>query len=190
MKKVLFIIVIALATTSYIKAQEKDSERIGGLRFGWQRAAIYENGSIPTGYEPLQTFYIGFSKEKNIAPLFSVGSGLEYFQNGIKVDDDNKTVLHYLSVPFDLKLKIGPVFALGGIAPSFLVAERQFVLGVKTTPADDAKMNWFDVPVFFGAGVKFLFLTIEGRYHWGLLELGDGDGSKNQYFQLGAGLSF
>ena len=55
-------------------------------------------------------------------------------------------------------------------------------------PSDTDKTKWFDIAAFAGAGIKILFITVEGRYHWGLLEAREG--LYNRYFQLGAAISF
>ena len=124
-------------------------------------------------------------------PFVKFGSGLEFFQTGTEANNHNTMHLYYLSVPFNLQVKLGPFFALGGIAPSVKVAERWEISGDKMNPASDDKTNWLDAPVFVGAGFKFLMFSIEARYHWGTVNLYDngvGEGYKNQYFQLGLGL--
>ena len=167
---------------------QKDGDRVGGLRFGWHHSAFYDDGNAVSDADPMQSFYAGFFRDNKIVSLLSFGSGLEYYQNGIKYSDDNKLALHYVSVPLNVKIKLGPVFALTGFAPSFKVAERIITDGNSSTPSDDQKSEWFDVPFFVGAGVKIIFITIEARYHWGLLEVNNGLNSR--YFQLGVGLSF
>ena len=88
----------------------------------------------------------------------------------------------------DLKVKLGPVFALGGIAANFKVSEKLVFQDNKFDPGDDDKLHWFDAPVFLGVGVKIFFITIEGRYHWGIVDAGND--YYHRYFQLGLGLSF
>jgi hypothetical protein len=139
-------------------------------------------------FNQLNSFYVGFFRDKKISPLLFFGSGLEYFQNGIKYPGDSKRILHTLSIPLDLKLKLGPVFALGGAAANFKVAEKIVVEDNSVNPTEGNKSNWFDIPVFLGAGVKISFITVEARYHWGLLDVRNGLYSR--YLQIGAGLSF
>jgi len=93
-----------------------------------------------------------------------------------------------ISVPIDLKVKLGPVLVLGGIAANFKVSEKIIINDNSTNPSDGNKSNWFDAPVFLGASVKIFFITIEGRYHWGLIE--SVDGLYNRYFQIGAAFNF
>lgn len=178
-----FIFLLILVSTSISFSQDNE---VGGIRFGYNRAAVFHDGNQLSGTENLQSFYVGFFRDNKIVPLLYFGKGLEYVQNGYQLDNDNKLVLHYLSVPLNLKAKVGPVFGLVGIAPSIKISEKVFVDGDKSTPEDKSK--GFDAPVFVGGGVKFLFITIEARYHWGLIEIDDG--LRNHYFQLGAGLSF
>lgn len=170
---------------------DKHESKIGGIRAGWQYSGIYDNGSLPTGYDPLSAFYVGLFKEVKVIPLFRVGGGLEYSQVGIvsNVQNiDNSIKLQYLYIPIYAKLKLGPVFILGGISPSFKVAEKVVALGQEQDISSDNKANGFDVPVFLGAGLKILFISIEARYNWGTIDVYDS--SKNQYFQVGAAVSF
>ena len=109
--------------------------------------------------------------------------------HGIQMGGEKDRMLHYISLPNYLKFKLGPAFLLGGVAPSFKVAVKVKVGGENVNPLDANKSNWFDIPAFAGGGVKILFITVEARYHWGLVKLND-DGYMNQYFQLGAGFSF
>lgn len=89
------------------------------------------------------------------------------------MSDEKMRALHWVSIPNYLKLKLGPIFALGGVAPSFKVAEPIYEDGEMVKPMEDDKSAWFDIPAFAGLGVKILFITVEARYHWGLLDLYD-----------------
>jgi hypothetical protein len=163
-----------------------DGDRVGGLRFGYH-SSVYTKGGEQLG-DPLNSFYVGFTRDNKLIPMLHLGTGLEYFKNGVKLTDGIQRDFYYLSVPIDATLKLGPVFALTGFAPSFKVAERYVTDGNPVKPSDDMKAEWFDIPFFVGAGVKIWILSLEARYHWGLLEVTDG--YKSQYFQLGLGFSF
>lgn len=176
-------ILLAFAT---LEINAADGDRVGGLRFGYHTATLAKDGN--TWGDPIQTFYLGFTRDNKLIPLLHLGTGLEYFKNGVKLTDGIQRDFHYLSVPINAKLKLGPVFALTGFAPSFKVAERYITDGNSVKPSDDLKAEWFDIPFFVGAGVRIWMLSLEARYHWGLLEVTDG--YKSQYFQLGLGLSF
>ena len=183
-----FAIALTLALFSLeVNAQEKGAgDRVGGIRFGYHSSQFFEDGD--SYREPMQSIYFGLYRDTKIVPLLHFGSGLEYYKNGGKINDANMRELYYLSVPLDLKLKLGPVFALGGFSPSFKVAERITIDGNKAKPTDTQKAEWFDIPLFLGAGVKIWFVTIEARYLWGTMDVIDG--YKSQSFQLGAGFSF
>jgi hypothetical protein len=166
--------------------QAADGDKVGGLRFGYHSSNLAKDGT--NWGDPVNSFYVGFTRDNQIIPLLHIGTGLEYFKNGVNLTDGIQRDFHYLSVPISAKLKLGPVFAQTGFAPSFKVAERYVTDGNSEKPSDDMKAEWFDIPFFVGAGVKIWMLTLEARYHWGLLEVTDG--YKSQYFQLGLGLSF
>lgn len=189
-KQLSLIFAVLLLTTSFGLAQEEEAgeNRIAGLRAGWQNAAFYMDGSEYPGSEAYNTFYVGFWRDNQLAPLFFWGTGAEYHQTGLQMAGMQERVLHYVSLPHYLKIKLGPVFALGGVAPKFKVAERVLVGDELVAPIEANRSEWFDVPAFAGVGVKFLFITVEARYHWGLLDVYDGYNAN--YFQLGAGLSF
>jgi hypothetical protein len=183
------IICILLTTTSSIFARKKgEGDKIGGLRIGYQTSGMYLDDDLYPFSEPMPSFYVGIFRDNPVISILSIGSGLEYFQNGIQVDENNKRVLHYLSIPVSLKAKLGPVFVQTGFAPSFKLAEQVIIDGEKNTPGNNDKSMWFDAPFFIGGGVKISFLIIEARYHWGLREVTEGYSSR--YFQVGAGVSF
>lgn len=184
MKKLKFIFLIALSTVLTMNIKAGDDDKIGGIRAGYQSAAVHLDGNMTEKH--LESFYIGLTREKQIVPILHYGVGIEYFQNGLQIDDDNKYVLHYVSIPINLKAKLGPVFARTGVAGNLKVNEKIFIAGNKETPDDKAKI--FDGAFYVGAGVEVLMITLEARYHWGLTEFDSG--LKNQYFQLGAGIAF
>jgi hypothetical protein len=189
---VLVILVLGVSFTTYAQKDKKDDKPDKfGIRFGHQSANLFKDSKPYEDFTSLSTFYIGTFKYFKVFPFVKFGSGLEFFQTGTVSTNKNKMHLYYLSVPFNLHVKLGPFFALGGIAPSFKVSEKWEISGDKINPASDDKTNWFDAPVFVGAGFKFLMFSIEARYHWGTMSLYDGgvgEGYKNQYFQLGLGI--
>jgi hypothetical protein len=186
--KVWLVLAFAALMVSTLNAQNRGQNRVGGIRAGYNGAALVMDGELFPLSEGLPAFYAGIFRDTRIVPLLHFGTGLEYVQNGMRFNEDNKRVLHYASVPLNLKLKLGPVFALGGIAPSFKVAEREFVGGNSSKPDTDDRSKGFDAPLYLGAGLKILFITLEARYHWGIADVYQG--YNNQYLQLGAAISF
>ena len=126
MKKLTLLLLSVLVVGTYVThAQDKKSgDKVGGIRFGAHAATMVKDGSSPDTSNYLNSFYVGFFRDSKIAAILYFGSGLEYFQNGLDYSTNSKRVLHTISIPLDLKVKLGPVFALGGIAANFKVSEK------------------------------------------------------------------
>lgn len=172
-----------------VSAQNDGPDYTHGIRAWWSNAGLFNDGDqIPSSGDSKSGFYVGTFRTTKIVPLLHWYKGLEYQQMGAKVDDDNFRNLHYISLPTALRLKLGPVFAQAGIAANFKVGESITALGedVKT---DDNKAEWYDFPWHTGLGLKLGPITVDARYHWGLNDIDD-TGVRNQYFQIGAGISF
>jgi len=163
-----------------------------GIRAGYHAANLY-NGSSAL-YKTHHTFYVGVFKDVKVLPLLHFGVGIDYFQGGSDKDHDNNITLHYLSVPVDLKLKLGPFFALAGVAPSFKVHENWTDAGKEINPESEKKSNIFDLPAFAGIGFKIAIISIEARYYYGTMSVNNNssscfEGYNNQYVQLGLAVS-
>lgn len=181
------IAVLVLVMVTGIMAGLKAQNKIG-IRAGYQNTSFRVDGSKVDDTDYYHSFYVGFFKEHKIVPVFHVGYGLDYNRTGQMWNSKNdKVVLNNLSVPVYLKAKLGPVFAVGGVAPSFKISEK-YSDNHTDSPFGDDKYKTLSFPLFGGVGVKILMFTIEGRYYWGLNEINNG--VKNQYVQLGAGISF
>ena len=183
MKKLKHFVLAILAILLITPAFAEGDTKLGGIRVGYHQSDIYNNGTS-SGY-PNSNFYIGVYKNNKIIPTLHWMFGVEYFQNGYKESNDNKWTLGTISVPINLKFKIGPVFAVGGVAANFKISEKLVTGGVDI----EDQASTFDLPLFLGAGFRILILNIEARYHWGMLEIND-SGVKNQYLQVGVGVSF
>jgi hypothetical protein len=176
MRKNIFLLLLAFAG---LIVQEVSAQQ--GIRAGWHIAATVNNGNQVGGN--LDAFYVGFYRDNKIAPLLAIHTGLEYFQNGWNTDGNNYSKLHTISIPVGLRVKLGPVYAVGGPALNFKVSEDTKILSVDQGNGT----NTFDVPVFLGLGVQIAIIRIEARYAWGTIDVNQGN--KNQYFQLGLGLN-
>ncbi|RLD67144.1 MAG: hypothetical protein DRI84_03270 [Bacteroidetes bacterium] len=163
-----------------------------GIRAGYQASNLY-NGSTSL-YGVKHAFYVGVFKDVKMLPFLHFGMGLDYFQNGSYEDASNNISLHYLSVPLNLKLKLGPFFVLAGAAPSIKISESWTDSGTKFKPSSDLKSNSFDLPVFAGIGFKVAIVSFEARYYYGTIDVNNNtlsgfDGYNNQYLQLGMAVS-
>lgn len=179
--KLLFAAILGLLVINPVFAE--GDTKLGGVRAGYHTSDIFNDGNS-TG-NPLNGFYLGVYKNNKIIPTLHWMVGLEYFQNGYKTDANNKWILHTASIPVNLKLKLGPVFVLGGVAANLVFSESY----VRNGKDQGNVASVFDAPVFLGAGFRVLILNIEARYHWGTLDVNE-FGAKNQYLQVGLGVSF
>jgi len=178
----LLIAFFTLSVTS-VYAQNKI-----GVRTGYQNSTIKQDGTMISGTDSYNSFYIGLFKTHKIIPAVHFGYGLEYMTTGAEWNDNaENVVLSHLSVPMYLEGKIGPVFALSGVAANFKINEKYSGI-ISDSPFGEEKFNTVDFPVFLGAGFKIMLFTLEARYHWGLTEINEG--VKSQYLQLGVGVSF
>lgn len=179
----LALLLIGLNITSY--ALDDGGNKIG-VRAGYSVSNISEGFSITNG-QNLNSFYVGVFREQRIVPFMHLGSGLEYAQLGY--DDNNTLKLHYLSIPVNLKFKIGPFYALAGASASFKVNEEWTTENATSTSL--TKASWFDVPLHLGGGIRIMALRIEVRYHWGTMDLYNtvGNSSKTQALQLGLAIA-
>jgi len=180
-----FIIMIGLS----LNAQSKDDDKPAkiGVRAGWHYAGMFENNEMLNGTEHSNAFYVGVFKEKKLIPLLRIGSGLEYFENGYKINDNAKREIHTISVPLYLKVKLGPLYVTGGTGFNFRISE-ELPGNALLDPLNNEKTNFFDMPFQLGAGLKILMFSVEARYNWGIFDV-NGDAS-NQYLQVGFTVSF
>ncbi len=170
--------VIVLCTLLAIPFSQKAKAGDFGIRAGWQSALLTYSGGENS--DALSSFYLGAFKENNIIPLLKYGLGLEYAQMGGTDELVGDYKLGYVGIPLYIKAELGPVFALAGSGINFNVSETKDIF--------TESVNAIDVPVYVGLGVKILMLSVEARYHWGMIEIQEE--TKNAYLQLGLALQF
>lgn len=181
LKRVIAICLIML--TTQLAFGEGDTKIIG-IRAGYQMSETYYPSYGAVG--SLDGFYLGAFKNNKIMPMLHWTFGLEYFQNGYQDKNfDIKRTVHTLSIPVNIKVKLGPLFALVGSGLNMNLSDKTEFMGEDV----DDDVNFLDIPLTVGFGFNILILSIEGRYSWGMLNVDSGDG-KNQYLQIGAGVSF
>jgi len=157
-----------------------------GIRAGWQYSNLYKDGSSLVE-DPMSSFYVGiFGYQKLLkSKLLQIGSGLTYYQVGSKKDDDNRIKLHYLNLPVNVKVQVGPVYGFVGLNGALKLGGETYILSVKSDVSD---FSTFDAGAFVGIGVNVLMLGIEVKYDWGLVDVNNG--YKTQYLQAGLTVSF
>jgi hypothetical protein len=187
----MFILLVLLlgSPASYAQGgREKDDERDfnlpNGIRFGYQWANFVKDGDQAA--ENLDRGYIGYARKWKIIPLIHLETGLEYMIAGAKIDEDNKLQLHYLVIPVQGLVKVGPFIGLAGLSGNIRIAEQLELKAGTVNAGDDKRSSGFDLAANLGAGFNILMLTFEARHYWGLLDVDDG--WHNRYWQ--AGLKF
>ncbi len=181
--------VCMLGFVSNVKAED-DGPDGRGIRAGWQKSYLSVDGEKLT--DKSDGFYVGFFKNNKIAPMLRWQSGFEYYQvRG--ANDYAELKVHYLSIPLSLRLKLGPVYALGGVNGAVRIADSfdskasdiiSEVTGIDTDP----DLSRWDAGAHLGVGFKFLMLGVEARYNWGFVDVTDG--MNTEYLQIGACLFF
>ena len=192
MKKA-FIATFILLLVTGVFAQE--TKIMGGINFSnYSGTNVTEKPTNKTGY----VAGIGLESHSN---NIAIEVDILYFQKGCtrKMPDDYviKYLLTEISIPLLLKINI-----LSGSSP-FIVAggEGAYVVSYKTEQANvkyDAKKyaKSIDYGLVFGAGfeliTEIMALSLEGRYHHGLANLGTGGGFdfKTTSFAVIASLAF
>lgn len=192
-KALSIIIVLILTSVTSISQSSSSKDKKIGIRAGWQSSNYIEDGD--TSGDPYSSFYVGLNREVKIIPMLHFGLGLEYFQNGSKstlLGKDYTFSASTLTIPLYLKVKLGPVFILGGAGGNFTLAQSIKLDGEKQDMTNEQEIKGFDVPLFGGLGLEVLMFTFEARYHYGLLDASKPSSSSPhvQYFQLGAGIHF
>ena len=187
MYKTIAISFLCLLTYSCFAQKDDDKDRHllpNGLRGGYQWSNL-ENDS-ESAADNLDGFYVGYVRKIKLIPLIHIETGLEYMLAGAKQTDNSKLQIHYIVLPAQGVLKIGPFVGMAGVNANFKVGEKLTVNG-QTVDRDD-KAAVFDFAVDGGLGFNILMFTIEARYYWGLIEVENG--WYNRYAQLGLKLHF
>lgn len=180
MKNSVFLLIVLFLAATHNYAQD-ENDRIG-FHAGWQSAKWKSGKNFVGG--PLNAFYGGI--------FFSGGSknggaqlSLNYMQCGYSVkggDTPGYRKVHYLQIPLDLKLRIGPASLLGGGYVSNLMADRFVVNGART---ETASAKFFDLGVHTGLSVEAGNFGIEARRYFGFTGLLEHNDYHNRFFQLG-----
>lgn len=176
----LFLVVLLTPSLSIAGPKDDESKKIyKGIRGGFQSSSFaVDEGDSPDG---LGSYYIGIFGGKKIGPskLLSLYTGVTLYQSGADDNDFGTVKLTYISLPFNLRVKVGPVYAFGGANAAIKVGESL------SGPIElaDPDFKSFDAGAQIGVGVKFLMLSAELKYNFGLIEIEDG--VKTSHLQAG-----
>lgn len=185
------------ASDANAQKDDKNDDKKTSFSAGWVNATITSDLNR-FKEENKGGLYVGIQRSKKIVPMLHVFSGLFYYQCGtanqsFNNEDDNlksgDVKLNYLQIPLGLRLKVGPAFAETGFAGAYRIAGK-----IEDDKLKQEDWNRWDATFFAGAGFKFLMLSANLRYHWGLGDVykgagSSGENSRNGYLALGLGLS-
>lgn len=178
-KSILVLVIALLVMSGSVFAQKNR-----GIRGGWIESEISKGGDsyLDAKYK---SFYVGMFNDQKLIPMLYIYTALDYYQTGSKYNDNNKLILHYISIPLGLKLKIGPVQAFGGVHGAVKVSSTYNLLA---QPISSEKFSTFDAGTFIGLGLSIAFIGAEVKYTKGLVDINRG--YKNNFWQVGLTLWF
>ena len=178
--KVLLIVAVALLLSVQAKAQL-------GVQLGQTFSKI--DGNTVANYDEkyFTSFTGGLYFDKDLIPLIDLRIGAFYSPKGsnyVSGDYYNKTILNYIEVPVQAKIKVGPVYALGGAYGAYALNGSIDILNATTETStemdfDSDQFRKEDYGLKFGLGFQIglgpIHIYIEGDYSMGLLDIYDGD---------------
>lgn len=185
------LLLTALLLACFAQAQKNDDddrEGFNGLRAGYYSSNLegdWGDADARTG------FYGGYYRNLIKVPLYRLSTGLEYHTSGATASAagvESEPRLSYLSLAINNRFKIGPVYGDIGLDPALLLGEKALVNGTEVDIPSDQDAANFDVLVHVGAGFKFLFLGVEARYRYGLLDVYEG--TRNTGLEVGLSAFF
>jgi len=194
MKKTLLLVTLSLLVSMSSMAQF-------GIKAGMNLAKMSDIDSDNEKF--LNNFHFGVFMDKDIVPLLDLRFGLNYSPKGYRVeaDDDNyaKATLNYLEIPVLAKVKLGPLYALGGVYGAYALNGKTELAIAGNVDKDDidfdnSETSKMDFGMMFGLGVQFglgpVHIFAQGDYSFGLMNLntGEGDASKNSVVGVSVGV--
>ncbi|WP_298826297.1 porin family protein [uncultured Capnocytophaga sp.] len=212
MKKIAFLIIIAVCGFSQVRAQNF------GVKAGYNYSTFSGETSSISTIEGLSGFYIGGLVELPISNMLSIQPELIFSRQGVDLrqglknlsirTDTSEIRLDYLNIPVMAKVNLGPIFLEGGVQFGFLVNKPKvdsYIANVYLRNLlDKDSYNSFDFGVGAGLGVKLnQRFFVEARYthsltnvfdpndkHFKSSLISDGDNFKNSVFSIGLGMKF
>lgn len=212
MKKIAFLIIIAVCGFSQVRAQNF------GVKAGYNYSTFSGETSSISTIEGLSGFYIGGLVELPISNMLSIQPELIFSRQGVDLrqglknlsirTDTSEIRLDYLNIPVMAKVNLGPIFLEGGVQFGFLVNKPKvdsYIANVYLRNLlDKDSYNSFDFGVGAGLGVKLnQHFFVETRYTYSLTNVFDpndkhfkssliseGDNFKNSVFSIGLGMKF
>ncbi|MCH2215619.1 MAG: porin family protein [Flavobacteriales bacterium] len=184
--RILLALVFVLVLCS-VKAQDK-SDKPASVIFtaGWSFADLNQ-GNLST--DARSGFYIGLRRDIKLFPTLHIETGALYVQKGAtrELNDSREEFeLDYIDIPAALKLKLGGLYALGGVSGNVRLSSK--IGGEKAKGIQP-----FSLSSTLGAGFKFLMFSIDARWNHTLTDIlkdNEDDRMFNSYFLIGLSYNF
>ncbi|MCK5838640.1 MAG: PorT family protein [Bacteroidales bacterium] len=193
----LLLTALIISMANPVTAQRNDKrKRTNFFQVGYNNSSLKSSGNSFGNSKG--SFYFSLYKEIKIMPFIHFGSGLEYVKNGSYISDESKMIyfadgeilptddyvyLNYLTIPLHLTAKLGPVAGMVGVSGSYRVDARLINDEENRKLTDKSYFNRLDAGAYVGARLTIIFVGIEVRYTWGLVNVIDN--YKNQNLQIG-----
>ncbi|NJO88811.1 MAG: PorT family protein [Chloroflexia bacterium] len=110
------MVFIAIFATSYHANAQL------GVKLGYNFAK--QSGVVSDGYseKSLNNVLFGAFMEKDVIPLLGIRIGAEFSPKGVKGENGDyfeELKINYLEIPVQAKVKLGPLYVLGGVYGAF-----------------------------------------------------------------------
>ncbi len=176
MKKIVLLVMLSILVSLTSMAQI-------GVKAGMNFAK--QSGNNVTSYSEayLSNFNFGLFTHKDLIPLLKIRVGLDYSPKGTKWDSGNdyeQATYNYLELPVLARVKLGPVYGLGGFYGAYAMSGKikMDISGMKTEDDFDFDTNEigrFDYGMKFGLGFQLglgpIHAFAEIDYSFGLYNL-------------------
>ncbi len=195
MKKALLLITLGLLLGFSSKAQI-------GVKAGMNFAKMSGTNLANTTEVSLNSFQFGVFTHKDLIPLLKIRVGLEYAPKGTKYEDGSsylQTTFNYLELPVLARVKLGPVYALGGFYGGYALngKNENNITGIDNSDVDfdvDELSRW-DYGMKFGLGFQLglgpIHAFVETDYSFGFQNINKtagGDDIKNSVIGVSVGV--
>ncbi|RLD65689.1 MAG: hypothetical protein DRI95_08100 [Bacteroidetes bacterium] len=198
MKKILLLVTLSFLVSFSVMAQI-------GIKAGMNFAK--QSGNQTTGFseKSLNNFNFGLFTHKDLIPLLKLRFGLEYSPKGTNWEsgsDYEQATFNYLELPVLARVKLGPVYGLGGFYGAYALSGKSKTNVTGTEVEEDidfdlagSEMSKFDYGMKFGLGFQLglgpIHAFAELDYSFGLYNLNKaaaGDEMKNSVIGVSIGV--
>ncbi len=175
--KILISILIFIISLGSIYAQKNKDDKPSKITFigGWNYSKYVggEDQVSKTDYKSV--LILGVSKDVKISPFIWSNGGILYYQNGASTEEGDYK-FDYLMIPVGLKLRFGPLYAMGGLYGAYRMSAT-----FDSEKLNKNDFNRLDFGTYVGAGTKILIFSLNVKYNWGFSDVSNGSSNSENY---------